>query len=141
MYSYCFLKPDIMKQLYPKNLIAAPAVLSLFLIVKPSANAQVPQGFNYQAIARDGSGNPITGATISVRLSILTDTNGFYGSGAGVFLWEETHSNVKTNAFGLFTVVLGNPAAIKFQGTAASLTGQQYHCIWGRRFSIRVPGK
>lgn len=85
-------------------------------------SSQVPQGFNYQAIARDGSGNPIVNTTISVRLSILSDSNGFYPAGNGTYVWEETHSNVKTNAYGLFTVVFGNPLAVKVQGTAGSFS-------------------
>lgn len=111
-----------MKKLYTKNLMAALSAITLLMMVQSVSYSQVPQGFNYQAIARDGSGNPIAGATISVRLSILTDTTGFYATGAGTYLWEETHSNVKTNAFGLFTVVLGNPNAVKFQGSASSFS-------------------
>jgi trimeric autotransporter adhesin len=85
-------------------------------------SSQVPQGFNYQAIARDGSGNPIVNATLSVRLSILSDSNGFYPGGLGTYIWEETHSNVKTNAYGLFNIVFGNPLAVKNQGTASSFS-------------------
>ena len=84
--------------------------------------AQVPQGFNYQAIARDGSGNPIINATIKVKLSILSDTTGFYASGNGTYIWEEEHSNVKTNAFGLITIVLGDPAATQTAGSATSFS-------------------
>jgi hypothetical protein len=80
------------------------------------AVAQVPQGFNYQAIARDGSGNPIVGATIKVRLSILTDTNGFRPGGFGTYVWEEEHTGVVTNAYGLFNIVLGT--APRVQGVA-----------------------
>ena len=85
-------------------------------------SSQIPQGFNYQAIARDGSGNPITNATIKVKLSILTDTSGFYVSGGGTYVWEEEQTGIKTNAFGLFTVVFGDPAATKKLGTAASFS-------------------
>jgi hypothetical protein len=70
-------------------------------------SSQVPQGFNYQAVARDESNNPIAGATIKVKLSILSDTSGFYLLGGGTYIWEEEHLNVKTNAFGLFTIVMG----------------------------------
>jgi hypothetical protein len=101
-------------------------LLSFFFYLLSS---QVPQGFNYQAIARDGSGNPITGATISVRLSILSDTGGFYATGNGTYIWEETHSNVKTNAYGLFTIVLGSPTAVKFQGSAASFSAINWSAI------------
>jgi hypothetical protein len=65
-------------------------------------SSQVPQGFTYQAIARDGSGNPLAGITINVKLGIQADT-----SAAPVILWEEQHTGVKTNAFGLFSVILG----------------------------------
>jgi hypothetical protein len=84
--------------------------------------AQTPQGFNYQAIARDGSGNPIAGATINVKLSILTDTAGFRATGVGVYIWEEEHLNVSTNAYGLFTIVLGDPSATKVNGSATSFS-------------------
>jgi hypothetical protein len=84
--------------------------------------SQVPQGFNYQAIARDASNNPITNATISVKLSILKDTAGFYPSGGGTYIWEEEHLGVKTNAYGLFTVVLGDLSAGKVQGTAGTFS-------------------
>jgi hypothetical protein len=94
----------------------------LFFLVCIGLTAQVPQGFNYQAIARDNSGNPITTGTINVKLSILTDTLGFYASGAGVYVWEEQHNNVKPNSFGLFTIVLGNTAATKVQGSAATFS-------------------
>ncbi len=80
----------------------------------------MPQGFNYQAVARDASGKPITGATIKVKLSILSDTTGFYATGGGTYIWEEEQTNIKTNSFGIFTVVFGNPTATKTGGTAVS---------------------
>jgi len=66
-----------------------------------SIRAQVPQGFNYQAIARDNSGNPVAGATIEVKLGILSDTL------IPTIVREELFTNVKTNSFGLFTLVIG----------------------------------
>ena len=60
-----------------------PAVV-LFILLSFNfylLSSQVPQGFNYQAIARDNSGNPLDEATIKVRLSILTDTAEFYKTG------------------------------------------------------------
>jgi hypothetical protein len=85
-------------------------------------SSQVPPGFNYQAVARDGSNNPIAGATIKVKLSILSDTTGFYADGSGTYIWEEEQTGIKTNAFGLFSVVFGNSLASKVQGTAASFS-------------------
>jgi trimeric autotransporter adhesin len=76
-------------------------------------SSQVPQGFNYQAIARDGSGNPIGGATIKVRLSLLTDTLGFRAGTGGAYVWEEEHIGVVTNAYGLFNIVLGTGSRVQ----------------------------
>jgi hypothetical protein len=90
----------------PLNLIVMKTKLllsALLSFIFSLLSSQVPQGFNYQAIARDGSGNPLTGITINVKLGIQADT-----SAAPYILWEEEHTGVKTNAFGLFTVTLGS---------------------------------
>lgn len=94
----------------------------LFCAVSLSLFSQVPQGFNYQAIARDAGGNPIVNATIKVKLSILSDTNTFYSSGGGTYIWEEEHTGVTTNAYGLFTLFFGKTPAVKVQGSAASFS-------------------
>ncbi len=82
------------------------------------ALCQVPHGFNYQAVAVDNSGRPIANTSISVKLSILSDTTGFNSSGSGTYIWEETHTNIMTNTYGMFTVVLGT--GVKDQGSASS---------------------
>lgn len=64
-------------------------------------SSQVPQGFNYQAIARDASGNPITNYSLPVRITIQSDSLG------GTTFWIEEHGSVTTNSFGLFTLILG----------------------------------
>jgi hypothetical protein len=84
-------------------------------------SSQVPQGFNYQAIARGSDGKEIPNATLQVKVSILSDTTGFYGSGSGTYVWEELHS-VKTNSLGLFTLTVGNLLATKVQGSALSFS-------------------
>jgi len=64
-------------------------------------NAQVPQGFNYQAIARNGSGDPIINTLMPVTISIQSDSLG------GTILWKESHPSVETNDFGMFNLVIG----------------------------------
>jgi hypothetical protein len=96
------------------NLVIMKTKLLLSLILSFSfclLSSQVPKGFNYQAIARDALGNPIVSKTIKVMLSVLSDTTGFYATGSGNYIWEEEQSNITTNAFGLFSLVLGNPSA------------------------------
>ena len=78
--------------------------------------AQVPQGFNYQAVALDANGQPLQSTTLPVRIGITTDPGGTN------FLWEEQHSSVVTNNQGLFSLVFGNPSATKTAGTATSFS-------------------
>jgi hypothetical protein len=84
-------------------------------------SAQVPQGFNYQAIARSSNGKEIVNTALQIRISILSDTNNFFSAGSGTYLWEEQHS-VTTNSFGLFSLIVGNPSASKVQGSAATFS-------------------
>jgi len=63
----------------------------------------VPQGINYQAVARDAAGSELANDTLIVQFSIL--------EGAAIS-WQETHA-VNTNDFGLFTAIIG-------QGTSTS---------------------
>ncbi len=80
------------------------------------AMAQSWQKFNYQAVARDATGEVIENQAIGVRISIHS------GTMAGPTEYQETHS-VTTNDFGLFdlaigggTVVSGNFIAIPWGG-------------------------
>nr|WP_315033300.1 hypothetical protein [uncultured Chryseobacterium sp.] len=68
--------------------------------------AQVPQGFTYQAIAFNTSGNPVANGNVSVRISILNN------SVTGTNLYTETHSKT-TNSKGLINLNIG-------QGTPVS---------------------
>ena len=58
----------------------------------------VPQGINYQAIARDAAGAELANDTLAVQFSIIT---------SGSVSWQENHT-VTTNEFGLFTAIIGN---------------------------------
>jgi len=97
--------------------------LILFLLIAHLSflTSQVPQGFNYQAIARGSDGKEIANTTLQVKVSILSDTTGFYAAGTGTYIWEEQQS-VKTNSLGLFTLTVGNTLATKIQGSAASFS-------------------
>ena len=66
--------------------------------------AQVPQGFNYQAIARLTTGDPIINTTLPVRITIQADSLG------SSIIWQELHNSVTTNGFGLINLVLGKGA-------------------------------
>jgi len=92
-------------------------LLSIFLLLGFSITiqAQAPQAFQYQAIARSNNGLPITNQAIGLRISIIS------GSPTGSILYVETQ-NPTTNQFGLFTLEVG-------QGTIAN--GTFNNIAWG----------
>lgn len=80
-------------------------MLCLFFMLMGYVFPQAPQKFNYQAVARNGSGNLIVNSNIGVKLSILD------GSATGTVLYAETH-NVLTNDYGLFTLDVGGGVVV-----------------------------
>ena len=89
-----------------------PLLSVLLTLITGILCSQIPQGINYQAVARNSSGLPIMNTTIQVRLGILSDTI------TPVIVWEELHSSVKTNITGAFNLVVGT--GVKQSGSAAS---------------------
>ena len=88
---------------------------TLFIFISTCIFAQVPQGISYQAIALNGSGNPVVSSNVGVRLSILDN------SATGTVLYTETHTKT-TSPQGLFNLVIG-------QGTPT--TGTFSTINWG----------
>jgi hypothetical protein len=64
-------------------------------------SSQVPQGFNYMAIARNESG-VLAGQNLTVTIAILSNLSPV------TIVWEEQHS-VLTNSDGLFQLIVGGP--------------------------------
>ncbi len=89
------------------NLIA---VFTFFAAITVFSQNITPLGFNYQAIARDANGNPITNQNLVVRISVLNTP--------GTLKWQESHS-VFTNEYGLFNLVIGEGTTTGF-GTLSS---------------------
>jgi hypothetical protein len=93
--------------------------LSLFLFAK-SIKAQVPQRFNYQGIARDAKGNPLTNQKMAIKLAVLPTADATEAE------YEETQM-VNTNEFGLYTLQIGNGTPIKGEmKTVKWETGNKY---------------
>ena len=89
-------------------------ILFLALCPAPLALCQIPQGFNYQAIARNSNGVPITSQTIPVRISIVTALTG------GTVIWQEDHPSVTSDQYGMISLVVGT--VTKTGGSAASFS-------------------
>ena len=85
-----------------------------------TAWAQVPQLFNYQGIARDAQGNPLSNQKMSIKLTVLPTSD------AEVAEYEETQI-VTTNEFGLYALKIGNGTPIKGNMKTVSWeTGNKY---------------
>jgi len=88
-------------------------IFVLALSPSPCALGQIPQGFNYQAIARDGTGAVLANQTLTtVEFSIESLPSG------GTVFWKEVHNSVPTNSFGLFNLVVGLGSRV--DGTVAT---------------------
>jgi len=78
----------------------------LFLLITHLSllNSQTPQGFNYQAVARDASGTSIVNTPLPVRITIQADSLGT------TILWQELHPGVVSNSLGMISLVVGKGA-------------------------------
>jgi hypothetical protein len=75
--------------------------LALSILMALGLTAQVPQQVNYQAVARNAAGTVIANQAVSVRFTIHDATLG------GTTVYQETHTGLTTNQFGLFTTAIG----------------------------------
>ncbi len=62
---------------------------------------QAPEGFKYQAVVRDLSGQPVISQNVSFRFGILA------GSPYGILVYQEKH-NVLTDQLGMVSLIIGN---------------------------------
>jgi trimeric autotransporter adhesin len=75
--------------------------IAIILALSTNVYSQTNRGINYQAVARDASGNLLENQNISVRFSILED------SPTGNMVYSESQIAM-TNEYGLFTLSIGN---------------------------------
>ena len=107
--------------------------------------AQAPQQLNYQAVARNNSGAPITNASVAVRISIHDS------AAQGPVLYSE-RDTATTNQFGLFTCQVGAGnvisgtfatinwgAAAKFMQVDLDPTGGSSYTAMGTTQLVSVP--
>ena len=60
----------------------------------------VPQGINYQAVARDANGDVLMNQALTIQFSVISDIT------TSAVSWQETHQDT-TNDYGLFTAIIG----------------------------------
>lgn len=103
LYLLINLDPSIMKR-----------VLLSFILIFSIATlwAQSPQGFTYQAVVRDGSGELVASQTVSFQLSLIQT------SATGTVVYTETQS-LATDQFGLVSMYIGSGTVVA--GTFSSI--------------------
>lgn len=88
------------------SLVLMVLVLSLAGRQSIVAQATVPGGINYQAVARDNNGNELVNTDIEVRFSIKT------GSPTGPVVYQEVFTGVTTSRYGVFSLIIGKGAPV-----------------------------
>ncbi len=91
-----------------KTLLTIAAVIAFSVF----SFAQTPEKIQYQAVARNASGNIIANQLVGFKISILQ------GSSSGNSVYTETHIGL-TNGYGLVNLQIGNGTVVS--GTVASI--------------------
>lgn len=97
-------------------------LLTTLLFAVIFVDAQAPLQFNYQAVARDSRGVPLSEKNITMRFSIRD------GSENGDVEYMEIRK-IRTNQFGMFSVAIGSEGAYFASGTLKSVnwkTGKKF---------------
>lgn len=81
------------------------------MLITIPAWAQAPLKFNYQGIARNDAGQPLSNRNLNVKISILNGNNGVE--------YAESHA-VTTNKFGLYSLIIGDGEYIEGDLSAIS---------------------
>ncbi len=89
-----------MKRVTMINQIKKLTILLFVLLLSTNIYAQVPEGFNFQAVARGADGVPLLNQQLGVQVSVLK------GSETGEVVYTESHT-ITTNAIGLIQLVIG----------------------------------
>lgn len=92
----------------------------LFLLFAAFSFAQAPQAVNYQGVARDVQGNPITNQALGVQFAI------HQGTPTGAVVYRENHFP-STNAFGLYTAAIGAGTPVTGTFSAISWANGPYY--------------
>jgi len=97
------MKRTLSKKLHKMKPVLVLLVISFF--IHNLLVAQVPQAINYQGVARNSGGSVLANQSVSLRMSILSD------SALGTTVYAETHALV-TDAYGLFLLQIGKGTVV-----------------------------
>src|SRR4051812_29205325 len=96
------------------------SILSVLLLSAAFAQT-IPQGMNYQAVARDNEGQILADQEIFLKISLLSEP----GKSASIYYTEV--QRVVTNKFGLFTLTIGKGSMLNGQWSTIPWSSKE---IW-----------
>lgn len=115
------------------------------LFMALTAQAQAPQGINYQAVIRNTNGTTVNNSTVGLRLNIVQ------GSPAGTVVYSESFTETTSN-IGLVNVVVGQGSVLSgdfssinwgagpyFIEVAADASGGSNYTVLGTQQMMSVP--
>jgi uncharacterized protein (TIGR02145 family) len=97
-------------------------IFAFSLAFSVNIKAQIPQAINFQAIARDASGNVMANTDIQIQLSVVDSAAG------GIVVYKELRA-LTTNAYGSFSFQIGIKPYSVITGTMEGInwaTGKKY---------------
>ena len=96
-------------------------LICLFLLNVAGFTQAPPQAFNYSAVARNASNNPIANTTIGIQISILKNS-----PTTGTVMYKENHF-INTDQFGLFNLTVGSGAVQSGSMTSIDWSADNYY--------------
>ena len=99
--------------------IASLLIVACILSIS-NLHAQAPLGFNYQGVALTNAGTPVASKKISLRISLIESQQ------LGSITYQETHG-VNTDAYGQFSIIIGNGQAVTGKMTDAQWSKFPYY--------------
>ncbi|MEZ4959272.1 MAG: tail fiber domain-containing protein [Saprospiraceae bacterium] len=91
----------------------------VFLLIAAASFAQAPQGFKYQAVARNSDTSPMPNQDLGIRATILM------GDQAGIPVYSERHTST-TNSLGVFHLNIGEGNTINGNFSAIEWGANDY---------------
>lgn len=120
-------------------------IFSICLTIGFTLKAQAPQGFNYQAVARNNSGVAVTNQSIGLKINLRQ------GTATGTITYSETHTATSSN-IGLLNLVVGGGTVVNgtfnaidwsagpyFIEISMDVTGATNYVLMGTQQLMSVP--
>jgi len=101
-------------------------LLTIFSVILSMALLNAQSGFNFKGLVTDANGNPLSNHNLTVRISIKRGS---------VLIWDENHTSVTTDQYGIFSVVMGE--GTRLGGNASTFNDINWKAS-NLRYTVRI---